>query len=1358
MEYRDVQWVWAHFLICSSIIQATTVSPLAKGDSSVGNSVTYIYSTKTAHDGRPNPPSSSSSLLPEISTKDSTDDELVTPGHSGMFPWYPGMSSSERPADFSGDDGDLVFDDEDMFTEDGGMEREDKSDDEQVEQNMFESAKFIFRNASVPSVQPAEAISTFANSLLKPLPHDSTAVYIASRSHNVHTSPQGSGTALGAALLQNPTTFPNDGSFFEATSRHATLPHTGTVRTTPRPLVTREAVNPTLASDHLVSGKQRLVATSDVPLRKGKPVLEIERNRDQTTPPVSESSPPAKWDQTFISKKLAENRMTPAPMRSASPWVTGSSYAAMKREKSLIVSQPIPGRNDRLGAVNGTVTVETNARHTANGVEHTHNLPTTSATEKLVSEVRWQTTGQVYASVKVLSDAHRMSTSQWTTGPVHGAGRFLPAQQTTQTYLTSERGYDVLTNRADNTSTLVEMLKDAQLVNGRPTDINQGSTLRGTTSLMAMNTISPTARLQHLTMKGNRNGMSPTEPPRAVTAAYLSPLTAWRLGPSGEVNSALEPATTLRTERTPSGRYMAMLKTGPTVLAQGLSAKVSNKANVSATQTPLVQEGPGTKSMGTNLSLPRATTKAPLPSYWPTKMPEAWTSTRGGAVKPDVTPPLKGTVTEQTSLRATGTPGIYYNIVTTVKGGHSGTATQTPTMKGASNNTAGVNTTSLKDQGPRNGPGRRQITPIHAQKPNHTADSRTTAGSRSNKISSHFELCPTQDRDCAINKTFIHWKDMKRTLGFAWELHIYGAGVLFVVLMVISLINLIGSPILYIPDLGYLMAAHAVLFVLAFLRALYLFLDPYGSKAILPLVSGLVLYNITFPLLVTTFGILTLLLLKMGSLQMLSPKLQSPTALTAIASAHFVVLMSGDLLCLLVNPAVNVVLHVFSVSWASFLFAAYFLSYRKLKSRPEASLQPMQKSAIGNEEPVNQQIQGRALRQLLISTRVMAISAVLGFLCCALQLYATLWNYGLLGKKGQFYWTWWFLQFWYRSFEIAMSFAMSFVASYTFCQQHARPGHTCWRKIVQYFHHYRKSEVRDYPNNCFDWSYGTQDRVTSNDICKNLLRNHSESVPLKAMNGTNGANPAKSYLGNNGSIVSLDHRPKIPVLGPKSHNLLIGRSFTSICIEKESAVSLTELDLRPPSPINLSRSIDEALFREHIVRDSLFNNASLRHASRLAIEDSRSSLRVPKASDQAHAAPALQDFRRRNSDPDCLYNMAKSSSLNNNQMDTSKQSIQELDSTQAPSRLHRSASGSSLDSLSRTSFGIHWYTWTREHSSEESVPSADPASESLLSQDKSLDNPDVTLKSEDLDLEAQKSFIEIRVIDDVSLSSDTIEL
>ncbi|XP_059800708.1 uncharacterized protein LOC132378059 isoform X1 [Hypanus sabinus] len=1350
MEHPDVQWTWLHVIFCSSIIQTTAVSLHAKSDLSSGGNTIYIYSTKAVHVGNSNPPGSSPQSLPEISSKVSAHEEPDPPIHSGMSPLYLSASSRGNSSDFSGDDEDLVFDDEDLV-----FNSEDNSNIEEVKQDITESQAFILGNGSVPSVISADTNSSSDYSLLKPF--NSTSVYKSTQSVQNPKHSQGSGTVHDISFLQHSTaTFPNDDLFFEVNSHHMTLPHTETMQTTPRPLVALGNMNPTLTSDHLVTEKPYFITTSYVSPGEETPVPEIKRNHDQVlTPLVIESS--AKWPQDFVSKKLSVNHMSPAPMRSASPLITGSSYSAMMSEKLLIVSRPaadvseLHNRTDTFSRAN---TIDANAQFFAqrasNSVEHLPKLTTTPASER---QVRWQTTDRAYPRVKVLSATDRMSTSQWVRMSAYDTDKFLPSQQTTQTYFTSEQGNDIYTNPVDSSATVIEMVEDPQFLDGQPTNTKQGSVVRGSFP-NGLATISPTARLQHLTLKGNRNVLSSIEPTRVVTTTYFSPLTAWRHGPSREPNSAIESA---KTESIPSGRYMAMLKTRPTVLTQQLTAKISNKTNVSVTLPPLTQGGLGTKSISTTLSLPRATTKVPLPSSRPTKVSIAETTMKGGPVKVGVKPPFKDTVTEGTLPSATRTPGNHYNVITTVTAvtrSQSGNDTQTPTMKIASNTSTGVNTTSPKGQDTRNGPGRKWIIPNNAQMPNHTVDSKMATGNHSDKISSHFELCSTLDRDCAFNKTFTQWKQMKQTLGFAWEMHIYGAGVLFVILIVISLINLIGSPILAIPDLHYLMAANAMLFALALLRAVYLFLDPYGSKFRLPLISGLMLYNITFPLLITTFGILTLLLLKMGDLQMLSSKFQNPTTLSMIAAVHFIVLISGDLLYLLVNPAVNVVLHVFSVSWASFLITAFFLSYRKLQSHSEATVQQIQKPVIGNEEPVEPQNHGRTLKQLLLSTKVMAISAAFGFLCCAFHVYATLWNYGLLGEKGQFYWAWWFVQFWYRSFEIAMSFAMSFVASYAFCQQHARPDHTCWRKIVQYFHQYRKNEVPEYPNNCFDWSSGAQDRITGNDIFKNLIHNRPESMPLKTINGTNQEKPAKSYYNNNGSIISLDHRPKIPVLGPKSHNLLLGRSFTSICIEKESSVSLNEFDLRPPSPINLSRSIDEALFREHIVRDSLFNDSGLQCPSHMTIEDSRSSLRVHKVSDQGNVTVVPLDFRRRNSDPDYLHSVAKSSSLSNNQTDTSKQSVQDIDSNQASSRLHRSASGSSVDSISRTSFGIHWYTWTRERSSEESAPSADPVSESLLSQD----NPEVNSNTEDFDLEAKKSFIDVRVTDDVSLSSDTIEL
>ncbi|XP_062923715.1 uncharacterized protein LOC134356657 isoform X3 [Mobula hypostoma] len=651
MEHPDVQWTWLHVIFCSSIIQTTAVSLHAKSDLSSGSNTIYIYSTKAVHYGNSNPPGNSPQSLPEISSKVSTNDEPDPPIHSGMSPLYLKASSRGNLSEFSGDDEDLVFDDEDLVF---------NSEGEEVKQDSSKSQAFIFGNGSVPSIISADTNSSSDHSLLKPF--NSTSVYKSTQSVQNHKHSQGSGTVHDVSFPQHSTaTFPNDDLFFEVNSHHMTLPHSETMQTTPRPLVTLGNMNPTLASDHLVTEKPYFITTSYVSPGEENPVPEVERNRDQMlTPSVTESS--AKWPEGFVSKKLSEDRVSPAPMRSASPLITGSSYAAMMSEKLLIVSRPAAGvseQRNQTDAFNRANTVDANAQRTSSSAEHLLKLRTTPASER---QARWQTIDQAYPRVKVLSAADRMSTSQWVRMPAYDADKFLPSQQTTQTYFTSEQGYDIYTNPVDSSATVIEMLEDPQFLDGQPTNTKQGSVVGGSFP-NELATISPTARLQHLTLKGNRNALSSIEPTRVVTTTYFSPLTAWRHGPSREPNTAIESA---KTESIPTGHYMAMLKTGPTVLAQQLTAKISNKTNVSVTLPPLTQGGLGTKSTSTTLSLPRATTKVPLSSSRPTKMLTAEATTKGGPVKVGVTPPSKGTVTGGTLPSASRAPGTHYNVMTTV--------------------------------------------------------------------------------------------------------------------------------------------------------------------------------------------------------------------------------------------------------------------------------------------------------------------------------------------------------------------------------------------------------------------------------------------------------------------------------------------------------------------------------------------------------------------------------------------------------------------------------------------------------------------------------------------------------------------
>ncbi|XP_072928892.1 uncharacterized protein [Hemitrygon akajei] len=631
MEHPDVQWTWLHVIFCSSIIQTTAISLHAKSDLSSGGNTIYIYSTKAVHDGNSNPPGGSPQSLPEISSKVSTNEEPDPPIHSGMSPLYLSTSSRGNSSDFSGDDEDLVFDDEDLV-----FNSEDNNNIEEVKQDITESQAFILGNGSVPSVISADTNSSSDYSLLKPF--NSTSVYKSTQSVQNPKHSQGSGTVHDISFLQHSTaTFPNDDLFFEVNSHHMTLPHTETMQTTPRPLVALGNMNPTLTSDHLVTEKPYFITTSYVSSGEEKPVLEIKRNHDQMlTPLVTESS--AKWPQDFVSKKLSVNHMSPAPMRSASPLITGSSYSAMMSEKLLIVSRPaadvseLHNRTDTFSRAN---TIDANAQFFAqrasNSVEHLPKLTTTPASER---QAWWQTTDRAYPRLKVLSATDRMSTSQWVRMSAYDTDKFLPSQQTTQTYVTSEQGNYIYTNPADSSATVIEMLEDPQFLDGQPTNTKQGSVVRGSFP-NGLATISPTARLQYLTLKGNRNALSSIEPTRVVTTTYFSPLTAWRHGPSREPNTAIESA---KTESIPSGHYMAMLKTRPTVLAQQLTAKISNRTNVSVTLPPLTQGGLGTKSISTTLSLPRATTKVPLPSSRPTKMSIAETTTKGERMSLPCTP------------------------------------------------------------------------------------------------------------------------------------------------------------------------------------------------------------------------------------------------------------------------------------------------------------------------------------------------------------------------------------------------------------------------------------------------------------------------------------------------------------------------------------------------------------------------------------------------------------------------------------------------------------------------------------------------------------------------------------------------
>lgn len=469
----------------------------------------------------------------------------------------------------------------------------------------------------------------------------------------------------------------------------------------------------------------------------------------------------------------------------------------------------------------------------------------------------------------------------------------------------------------------------------------------------------------------------------------------------------------------------------------------------------------------------------------------------------------------------------------------------------------------------------------------------------------------------------LRWGPLRRVLSFSWELHVYGVGVLFLLPALLAMASLAAA-----STGPWLALVAAVLVLLASgLRSAYMLADPYGSQARLGLRAGLVLYNLPFPLLLTALAALTLLGLGAG----LPPQLQNPLLLGVLALTHGVGLLATDLLSS--TPALNLLAQGFSCAWgAAVALGTLCLCRRRLLDGPrgwDASPGP----------------------------RLLAVAGSLGLLASGLQLAAALWLYPGPGRVGRFSWAWWGVHFWLRLLELTWALVLALAAVVA-----ARPRppteHACWAKLRSLAcpAPSGKSEVPERPNNCYAGPSGVG--VGSLEISKSLIRNPAEGAP-----------PATPSSGAWGSAASLGRGPQG---GP-----VLSRSSVG------PAPSMSELDLRPPSPINLSRSIDAALFREHLVRDSVFRRCGLRG---LASPPPGGALRP-----------------RRGSHPDTELDGA-GSLVRGRCRSLSDVRVRGPVPPHVVDEPDQVASGSSMDSFSRGSLKISWNPWRHGLSSVDSLP------------------------------------------------------
>ncbi|XP_077080669.1 proline-rich transmembrane protein 3 isoform X3 [Siphateles boraxobius] len=443
------------------------------------------------------------------------------------------------------------------------------------------------------------------------------------------------------------------------------------------------------------------------------------------------------------------------------------------------------------------------------------------------------------------------------------------------------------------------------------------------------------------------------------------------------------------------------------------------------------------------------------------------------------------------------------------------------------------------------------------------------------------------DKYGAANGSFLVWADLKRTLSFAWELHVFGSAALFLLLTVGSVLGLVLAPSLNCPHCGELILANSLLLVVGAVRAGHFLLDPYGTRFLLPPPVIIALYTLPLPLLILAQAALVILVLKKAGVNWLPPTLQRPPLLGVLTVLQCTLLLAADILSPALSAAVPIVLQSLTLTAGLALCLGYLFFALPCLSHTHA--------ARGRNKGIGED-------KVRVLAWVLAVCALLGALCCLLHIYSVMWLYGLLGDWRRFRWGWWLCQFWVRLLELVWAFCLLLLSSWVFwrpsgghiCGTPRQEGatteslpspsqssnstsrHTCWAKIVQSLkvRQQRKSESNgiagssssavagELPNN-----WAGQER---SDISKSLIPNQD---PLKDSN-------LKSVAGGSaGSLLRVQPRAHPPQCS----------SSSSLDRDKESAFSLCDFDLRPPTPIDLGRSIDEALHREHLLGgESLF--------------------------------------------------------------------------------------------------------------------------------------------------------------------------
>ncbi|TRY84052.1 hypothetical protein DNTS_021080 [Danionella cerebrum] len=417
-----------------------------------------------------------------------------------------------------------------------------------------------------------------------------------------------------------------------------------------------------------------------------------------------------------------------------------------------------------------------------------------------------------------------------------------------------------------------------------------------------------------------------------------------------------------------------------------------------------------------------------------------------------------------------------------------------------------------------------------------------------------------------------NWNGALAAWGSMWEAHIYGLGTVFCLVALASTLNLLCLPLQYPSGCGYFALVSLNLVAVGCTKAFALVYDAYGYQdRMASMEASFLLYEAPFPCMTAAFGLVFLLLSMRSRMQLSYSAFQRPYFLACLVLLHFATAF-GPVALLHVDRQVYLFLSLISrgafVAMATFLSGAYFVFYCYVRADSKHIYH------LNNTSPTPAERYNRCpfaeSRDWERAAAAVLLSAIFSLVCAGLQLYAMLHALGMAGSAEGFHpWPWWTFQFSCRVCEAVVCLTLILVVSQPiYCSDHLPQSGSCWTELLA-----AKSPI--IPGS-YQWTLSHQEKLA---ICEQIGHGETECLPLYTL--------VDDRLSSLNGLDLLYHSNR--ALAYRDLDLPNNQLDTAAPSVGSSFTSDSTADLHPPSPINLRRSIDEALFSESLFPISLFS-------------------------------------------------------------------------------------------------------------------------------------------------------------------------